>query len=82
MKKVKSLYKLARKEAFWKNYYCQYCGIIEFDKNYINEHIELLHDEWARATTLFHCKKCNEDMTERKVTMHVIHCSNGHRYMN
>lgn len=72
MRKLKSLYKLARNEAFIKDYWCIYCDIMEFDKDYMDEHVKYYHDEIGKAIRLFRCRKCYwAKMFEKDIMEHI-----------
>ena len=70
MKKIKTLYKLSRKKLFEKSYLCKFCEMIDYEKEYIQKHIEQYHDENSKYTKILECKKCGDYMTEEKVIYH------------
>lgn len=70
MPKVKSLYKLTRELLFYKEYYCEHCGMMDFDKYYIRRHIKYEYDEYNKEKRMFTCKKCYETMQEFEILKH------------
>lgn len=73
MNNVKTLYKLARAELFYKDYYCLYCGIMDHDKDYMREHVKTYHDEIEKERRMFRCRKCYRAMKEYKILAHECH---------
>lgn len=70
MYKMKTLYKLARSKMFYNNYNCPYCGMMDFDKEYMNGHVKFYHDEIGRSRKMFTCRKCLKTMNENKILAH------------
>lgn len=73
-KPTKTLYKLARENLFEKSYYCEYCGMIDFEKAWMKKHKETNHDEHGRVIPIFQCKKCLEILFKNKIITHLAQC--------
>lgn len=68
---VKTLFKLARNILFQKEFYCQYCDLIETNKEDMTNHIKNNHDEWGITIKIFYCKQCNETaIRENEIKTH------------
>lgn len=72
MKKVKTLYKLTRNKLLYKDYYCNYCGMKDFNKYFMKNHVKTLHDENDKEVKIFRCKICGHEMAENEIIMHEI----------
>lgn len=70
-KMVKSLLKLARNILFIKEYYCQYCNLIELNKTTMMQHIKSNHDESGITIKLFFCVKCQINMSNNEIIEHI-----------
>lgn len=70
-RKIKSLYKLTRNFLFTKIYYCMYCDMIDFEKQWLQKHIWEFHDECGKIIRLFECKKCRKRVFEHKILKHI-----------
>lgn len=70
MRKIKTLYKLTREKLFYKEYYCNYCGMMDFDKYFMRSHIKQDHDESEKEMRKFTCKKCHESIEEIEILRH------------
>lgn len=70
MNKLKTLYELARAKLFEKSYYCEYCGMEDFDKYFMIDHINTYHDIGGKAITMFNCIKCHLSMSEMELLVH------------
>lgn len=74
MKRVKSLYKLARNKLFWTKYYCMYCCMLDSDKKWMKKHIHNLHDECGKSIKIFSCEKCKFlkfNILEHEIMQHI-----------
>lgn len=69
---IKTLYKLARKKLFKKEYFCMYCGMLDFDKEWMQIHIKNFHDEFIKIVTMFQCKICGETVMKNDIITHNI----------
>lgn len=70
--KVKTLYKLSRKQLFSKEYYCMYCDMTDCNKDWIWKHIRNIHDENGKIIRLFVCRKSNKRMIEWDIINHIL----------
>lgn len=68
---VKSLFKLARNILFHKEFYCEYCNMIETDKEDVINHIKIIHDEYGKVIKLFLCKKCGTNLNKTEILNHM-----------
>lgn len=68
--KLKPLYKLTREILFDKDYRCKFCGMTDFDKYYMKNHVKEYHDENSKELKLFMCKKCYKSMIEMEIFTH------------
>lgn len=73
MKKLKTLYKLSRDRLFQNDFYCIYCGVMDFDKYFIRDHIKNYHDESGREIKMFRCNKCSHTVMKNEIIKHVCH---------
>lgn len=74
--KIKSLYNLTLRMLFYKQYYCIYCDILEFEKEYIWNHVTYYHsDDGVGMVKRFICKKCNELVIDLNTIKHIITCN-------
>lgn len=71
-KTTKSLFKLARNALFDKNYFCEYCEISDYDKNWIQIHIKYNHDESSILSKIFECKKCFGKVEKEQLINHLV----------
>lgn len=69
---MKSLYKLTREKLFIKSYLCIYCGMKDFEKDWMRQHVKHHHDERAVVARIFICKKCFEDVRESSLVEHQV----------
>lgn len=69
--KVKDLYKLTRKVLFHKQYFCVYCDMIEYNKNWLEKHIYNIHDEYGKIIKIFNCRQCNRNVFEDNILKHL-----------
>lgn len=72
--KMKTLYKLSRNILFNKTYFCIYCGMMDFNKEWLTIHIRNFHDDAGKITSLFQCKLCNQTINENEIVNHIIQC--------
>lgn len=56
MNELKTLYKMARNILFYKDYKCIHCGIVDFDKYYMRQHVKTCHDERMKEVRRFNRK--------------------------
>lgn len=70
-KKVISLYKLSRKTLFKKNYFCEYCDMIDSEGNWLQNHIYNIHDECGRIMEIFYCRRFNRKMFDNEILIHL-----------
>lgn len=68
--KLNPLYKLTREILFDKDYRCKFCGMTDFDKYYMKNHVKEYHDENSKELKLFMCKKCYKSMIEMEIFTH------------
>lgn len=68
---MKTLYKLARKQLFRKEYYCIYCDMIDSDKEWIWKHIRNTHDESGKLIRLLVCEICKTRINETHIINHI-----------
>lgn len=70
MKKLKTLYEISRNILFCKEYYCEYCAMIDFNKYFMRNHIREHHDVNGKEIMIFLCKKCYQSMCETEILRH------------
>lgn len=67
----KTLFKLTRKQLFRKEYFCTYCDMIDFDKEWMWKHVKNIHDESGNLIRFFVCKNCNIKIIENDIINHI-----------
>lgn len=70
--KFQTLYKLARNKLFDKEHFCIYCGMIDFDKDWMKIHIKNNHDECGKVFPIFRCKICKRTIMRDEIMKHHI----------
>lgn len=46
---------------------------MDYDKNYVREHVKTYHDEIEREIRMFRCRKCYKAMKENNILAHECH---------
>lgn len=77
LKKVKTLFELATERLFWNDYYCNYCGLFDFDCNWLEIHVKYSHDESGRVKQIYRCRACNQIVMVGKLISHFMECLNS-----
>lgn len=67
---VKKLYKLSRNALFVKVYFCMYCQMLDYNKQWMQQHMKSEHDEHGKLIRMFECKKCSCAMIENEIIYH------------
>lgn len=70
--KVRKLFKITREKLFKEEYYCLYCGILDFDYDWLHIHIKNCYDEFGKVIKMFHCKHCAK-IVERKKNNYALY---------
>lgn len=70
--KTKTLYKLARSKIFGKHYCCVYCGMMDFDGEWLQIHVKNFHDECGIAIPMYECKICKHMIMKNEIIKHII----------
>lgn len=69
---MKTLFELATKKLFYKEYMCYYCEMLDFEKQKMIQHIIAKHDETGSKIKLkiFYCKTCHQNVRTNEFIYH------------